>query len=78
MSTKNYSKSKKSPRPLSIVKAVNIDSAWRYGWGNGETFIYLGEIPNMPGHCVLYRISAEKILYAFHTENFVELTEEEI
>lgn len=39
--------------------------------------IFLGEIPNMQGHCVL--IGQSGIPYmGFHTDDFVELSEDEV
>jgi len=56
-----------------------------YPFKAGETYIYLGDISNMPGHCVVVghmlrgRESEQgKILSGFHTDNFRELTEEEV
>ena len=43
-----------------------------------DIFIYLGEIPNMPGHCVLLRHSDGAHFFGYHIENFVELTEDEV
>lgn len=40
--------------------------------------IFLGEIVNMPGHCVLLDPRTNKIHSCYHTENFRECTEEEI
>lgn len=43
----------------------------------GRTFIVLGEIPNMPGHCFCQDIDTGKG-YIFHPESIIELTEEEV
>jgi len=48
-----------------------------------KTFIYLGEIPNQPGHCVLIEIGSKPDLAGRlelfrHIEDFEELPEEEI
>ena len=42
-----------------------------------ETFVYLGEIPNMPGHVV---VAAEngRVYFGFHDDDFEELTEDEV
>jgi len=40
-------------------------------------FVYLGEIPNMLGHCVVVGWSG-KVYPGYHTWNFVELTDEEM
>jgi hypothetical protein len=44
---------------------------------NDDIYIFLGEIPNMPGHCVLLRNNDGKLFSGYHTENFIELTDEE-
>ena len=40
-------------------------------------FIYLGEIPNMPGHVVVAGNNG-RIYYGFHDDDFEELTEDEV
>jgi len=42
----------------------------------GNTYIFLGEIPNMLGHCVISDKSG-KILFGYHLENFTEIPEDE-
>ena len=49
-----------------------------YPFCNGDIFIFLGEIPNMPEHCVVLRKSDNKIFSCYDTDIFVELTEDEI
>jgi len=39
-------------------------------------FVYLGDIPNMPGHCVLGG-QYGKIHFGIHTNDLVELSEDE-
>jgi hypothetical protein len=43
-----------------------------------DIFIFLGEIPNMQGHCVVAGHKSGKIFSGYHTNNFIELTEDEI
>ena len=53
-------------------------------WGDGyyteflaqDKFIYLGEIPNMPGHCVIVGMNG-RTYFGFHTDDFQELDENE-
>lgn len=45
------------------------------------TLLFLGEIPNMRGHCVVIGQAmgnSPKMLIGYHTDNFRELTEEEV
>lgn len=42
-----------------------------------EVFIFLGEIPNMPGHVVVAGMNSGKIFAGYHPENFETLSDEE-
>jgi len=69
------------PRPLSIVKfdkstTTKEDYDMHY-WINFDNhhFIFIGEIPNQPGHCMLSPLSGldqGKIIGPYHTNNFIE------
>ena len=74
------------PRPLSLVHFVLPEGQDLnvYPFELGKTYLFLGEIPNMPGgHCVVleYSHAVQNTLNAlyvgYHTDNFRELTEEE-
>jgi hypothetical protein len=69
------------PRKLSLVKwdASRLPRGLRrkYPFRAGAAYIFLGEIPNMPGHCVVADHRSGQIYSGHHTEQFVELTEEE-
>ena len=41
-------------------------------------YIFLGEISNMPGHCVICSHQTGKIYSGFHTDNFVAIPEDEM
>ncbi len=41
-------------------------------------YIFLGEIPNMPGHCVVIDHKRGKIISGYHMEYFVELKRDEV
>lgn len=43
-----------------------------------ESYVFLGEIPNMPGHGLFYKDGATKIIIGRHLEDFRELTEDEV
>lgn len=45
---------------------------------NDSLVIFLGEIPNMPGHCVVAGCTTGKIYSGLHTDNFVEMQEDEL
>ena len=41
-----------------------------------KALLFLGEIPNMPGHCVV--VSSDKICIGYHTDRFEEISEDQI
>jgi hypothetical protein len=47
-------------------------------FGKDTMFIYLGEIPNMPGHCVVIGHGSGKVYSGYHTEDFRLPRENEI
>lgn len=67
-----------------LVKFVNPLSEtdpyyYSYPFKNGESLLFLGEIEQMPGHCVVVQGNKDgKIHYGYHTDNFVELTDDEV
>ena len=67
--------------PLSLVKFWLSPAAKKYAkeypFKEGQHFLFLGEIPKMPGHCAVAD-RAGKVHWGYHTDNFVMLTEEEI
>jgi hypothetical protein len=48
-----------------------------YNFDKDNFFIYLGEIPNMLGHCVVVGYESGKIYSGYHIENFRLPTENE-
>ena len=42
----------------------------------GDHCLYLGEIPNMPGHCVVIRKDGV-VVWALHEDEFEEVPEDE-
>jgi hypothetical protein len=43
-----------------------------------RVFVFLGEIKQCTGHCILADLSTGKIIGMYHTDNFREATEDEI
>lgn len=43
----------------------------------GRLYIYLGDITNAPGHCILLDIETKEILTMWHTDNFRIATDDE-
>lgn len=44
----------------------------------GKLFVYLGEISQVPGHCILCDLLTGKIIGMYHTDNFRIATEDEM
>ena len=70
-------------KPLSIVKLEDwyidhLKKKFLIIFTCYTSFIYLGEIPNLPGHCVIAGITTGKIYSGYHIENFRVATEEEL
>jgi diadenosine tetraphosphate (Ap4A) HIT family hydrolase len=63
------------PRQYSLVRFVREDMSSPFS--RNVAYIFLGEMPNMPGHCVVIG-EGSRILAGQHTENFKELTDEEL
>jgi hypothetical protein len=40
-------------------------------------YLFLGEIPNMPGHCVVLG-EGSRVIVGYHTENFKEIPPEDM
>ncbi len=57
---------------IEVLKKHNDNSFSKDNW-----FIYLGEIPNMKGHCVIIGYESGKIYSGYHIENFRLPTEDE-
>ena len=68
------------PRKLSLVR-FRFDELHEfrdeYPFTADGVYVFLGEIPNMRGHCVVADHRTGKLYSGYHTENFVELPEDE-
>ena len=87
---------RKIPRQNSICRftlgEAEAKYAHEYPFKIGERVLFLGEIPNMAGHCIIVSgwkrsikdanevpvLQSCDITYGWHTDNFVELTEDEV
>ncbi len=47
-----------------------------YPFKEKHLYIYFGEIPNMPGHCIVMDNTSGEFYSGYHIENFIELTPE--
>ena len=48
-----------------------------YPFKEGEVYIFLGEIHQMPGHCIVVEMKTGNVISGYHTDNFIELEENE-
>jgi hypothetical protein len=67
---------------LKLVKfnfdSLPIEYHKEYPFSKYDTFIMLGEIEQMLGHCVIAHSKTGQIYIGYHTSDFVELTEDEV
>jgi hypothetical protein len=70
-----------TPRQFSLVRfdfdTLPVEYHAKYPFKKDGAYVFFGEIPNMPGHCVVADPEDGRIYSGFHTENFVELSEDE-
>lgn len=58
----------------------DLPEEWRVEYPfkkSDEPYIFLGEIVQMPGHCIVVSMKTGKIFSGYHMNNFIELTEDE-
>jgi hypothetical protein len=69
------------PRQYSLVRfqfdQVSVEYHSLYPFAKDRVYVFFGEIPNMPGHCVIADQKSGQLYFGYHTENFVELTADE-
>ena len=69
------------PRYLSLVRfnyeELPVSYHDKYPFMAGRSYVFFGEIPNMPGHCVVADHQTGQIFSGYHAENFQEIPEEE-
>lgn len=46
-------------------------------YSKNENFIFISEITNMPGHCMLFDFATRELIGPYHTDNFRICTDEE-
>lgn len=76
-----YNKGLPDPRQYSLVKfdatGLPIQYQMGYPFSLKHRYIFLGEIPNMRGHCIVMDDKGKNYI-GYHTENFIELTDDEL
>lgn len=64
-----------TPRQYSLVKYV-FDYK-EHPFEKNKPYVFLGEIPQMPGHCIVADYKTGQLYCGYHTENFEEIPEDE-
>jgi hypothetical protein len=67
----------KAPRKLSLVKVSPAVIA-ELAISDSQVYLFLGEIPNMPGHCVIAEYPTGRVISGLHTERVRELKINEV
>lgn len=69
------------PRQYSLVKFDDSNLPLEYrgnsSFSTKHRYLFLGEVPNMGGHCIVMDDEG-KLYVGYHTEHFVELTDDEL
>ncbi len=69
------------PRQYSLVRFLydSLDGKYhcQYPFTRKGVYIFFGEIPNLPGHCVVADRQTGQIFAGYHSEHFAELSEDE-
>ena len=67
------------PRTLSVVRLRPASHSGRKSglpFRPGRTYVFVGEIPNMPGHCVVADMKTGRLFSCYHSDNFEEIVED--
>lgn len=66
------------PRQNSLVKChMPVGHEKSYPFTEDYTYVFLGEIPNMDGHCIVAEYYSGRLFSGYHTWMFEEVPEEE-
>lgn len=65
------------PNQIVIVRKLHPDCAAVYPFKEGDHMLFLGEIPNMKGHCAIVTRDG-RVLWGYHTDDFRNPTEDEL
>jgi hypothetical protein len=70
------------PRQYSLVRVVfdkiPVEYHAKYPFTADGVYVFFGEIANMRGHCVVADHRTGQIYSGYHTENFEEITEDDV
>jgi hypothetical protein len=77
MMMKSRKNNRKQPRRNALVRTVPIPGEKRAPFRKNATLVFLGEIPNMPGHCIVADLKTGTLSGGYHTERFEEIPDDE-
>jgi len=60
------------------VASINPKYQHEYPFSESDRFVYMGDIVQMPGHCVVVRLGDGKVFTCYHTDDFIELVDKEV
>lgn len=66
----------KKPKINSLVRFIIPKEKGEYPFLDGDTLLFLGEIKNMPEHCIVVNKNG-KIFFGYHTENFIQIKDDD-
>ncbi len=70
------------PRQYSLVRfrfdLMPIEYHDKYPFVPDGVYVFFGDIPNMPGHCVVADHKSGRIYSGYHTDNFTELPSDDV
>ncbi len=66
------------PRQYSLVRFRFDLMPVEYPFVPDGVYVFFGDIPNMPGHCVVADHKSGRIYSGYHTENFTELPSDDV
>ena len=71
----------RNPRQYSLVRFAfeQLPKKYhsKYPFKPKRVYVFFGDIPNMPGHCVVADHRTGRIYPGYHSENFLELVDDE-
>jgi hypothetical protein len=68
----------KMPRQYSFVKFIpdDLKTFMKFPFKADRTYVFFGELPTMPGHCIVSDYVTGKIYSGWHMHNFTEIKED--
>ncbi len=69
------------PRQYSLVRfrfdQLSPEYHSKYPFTHDGMYVFFGEIPNMPGHCVVADHRSGQLYSGYHLENFAEIPDDD-